>query len=90
MPGYHDDDDRDLPQDIDLEQDDDDEDLRECLACGGEFHYDSPRCPHCGEWIFTAAASDTEAARRSQGWFWPVMVAVLIAIILVMWHGIRL
>jgi predicted nucleic acid-binding Zn ribbon protein len=82
--GY-DPDDRDAPQRGDLGWGDDDEDTVPCPACGRAIREDTPRCPHCGEWLF----GDTPAARRSRGWFWPVMIALLIAVILVMWHGLR-
>jgi uncharacterized paraquat-inducible protein A len=85
---YDDDfDDRDDPQpeDIeDLDRDNDDEDEERCPACGRSVYAGAPRCPYCGEWF----TGETTAGRRSQSWFWAVMVAVLIAVILVMWSGL--
>ncbi len=86
--GSYDTDDRDDPQPEDLVEDvwgDDDEESVVCPACGRAVHEEAPRCPHCGEWLF----GDTPAARRSRGWFWPVMIALLIAVILVFWHSLR-
>ena len=74
-------DDRDAPQAIDLQEDEYD-DTVDCPACGQTIHEDAPRCPYCGRWVF----DDTPAARRSRGWFWPLMIALLIAVILVIWH----
>ena len=82
MTCSHDDaDDRDAPQATDLEEDGCD-DTVDCPACGQTIHEDAPRCPYCGQWVF----DDTPAARRSRGWFWPLMIALLIAVILVIWH----
>ena len=84
MYGGDDFDDPDAPQAIDLEGDDD-EGTVDCPACGRPIHEAAAICPHCGCWI----VDDTVAGRRSRGWFWPIMVALLIVIILVMWHGFR-
>lgn len=81
----YDDDDRDAPQDIDLIDDGDEPTVR-CPACGREVHEDAALCPGCGEWM---DARGSEAHRRSQGWFWPGMVGLLIGVILVMWMGLR-
>jgi len=59
-------------------------DTTECAVCGHTIFEDAPRCPHCGHWLF----EDSPAARRSRGWFWPTMVALLVAVILVLWHGL--
>lgn len=82
----YDPDDPDAPQDIDIDDDDDNVTLEvtDCPGCGRTVLEDAPRCPHCGQWIF----GDTTAGRRARGWFWPVMVALLVAIILVFWHGL--
>jgi len=74
-------DDRDAPQAIDLQEDNDDDTVN-CPSCGRVIHEDAPRCPYCGQWVF----DDTPAARRSRGWFWPLMIALLVAVILVIWH----
>lgn len=78
----YDPDDRDNPQPRDLGWDDEDEDLVNCPTCNRAIREDAPRCPHCGQWVL----DDTPAAARARGWFWPVMIALLIAVILVMWH----
>lgn len=83
--GY-DDGDPDAPQPMDLDEStyDDDDGYAECPACGKLMHEDAAVCPYCGEWV----TSGSPAADRSRGWFWPLMVAVLLGIILVMWHGL--
>ncbi|MBP7937281.1 MAG: zinc ribbon domain-containing protein [Phycisphaerae bacterium] len=83
MPPEEYDDTRDLPQDIDLEGDD--ESIK-CRYCGEEVYDDADRCPACGQWL----EEDYPGAElRSRRWFWPVAVAVLIALILVVWAGLR-
>jgi len=75
------DDDIDAPQDIDLE-DGDEPSFDKCPICGRMIPESADRCPYCGQWLL----GETTAGRRSLGWLWPVMVAILIAIILVIWH----
>jgi hypothetical protein len=79
-------DDRDAPQEIDLNQDGDetDEYTIDCPYCGQTIHEDTILCPYCDQFII----EDSPAAQRSQGWFWPVMVVLLVAVILVVWHGL--
>ncbi|GMU20200.1 MAG: hypothetical protein AMXMBFR13_02990 [Phycisphaerae bacterium] len=79
-------DDRDGPQDIDLADEGDSEDLDtiECPFCGASVVEGLPRCHQCGEWL----PEDSPAARRARSWLWPVVVALLVAVILVMWHGL--
>ena len=75
---------------VDLEADDasdDADDTTPCPACGALLPWDVPRCYACGTWFPQGSAGST-AAGRARGWFWPVMVAVLVAVILVMWHGL--
>jgi hypothetical protein len=83
------DDDRDDPQDIDLDwaesQEDDGEDTRHCPNCGYEIYWSAAKCPRCGAWV----GEDSPAAERARGWKWPVIVSVLVAIILVIWVGLR-
>jgi len=78
-----DDEDRDLPQPVDLDYDQDSETI-DCPFCGEPIHEDTPRCPHCGMWVEDLSP----AWQRSLGWFWPVMVALLVAVILVYWLGL--
>lgn len=84
-----DDPDAPLPEDVgDAQADDDSSDadgVFACPSCGRWLHEDAAVCPACGEWII----AETTAARRSRGWFWPIMVAVLVAVILIFWHGMR-
>lgn len=77
--------DPDGPQEIDLDRDDDEEYTIDCPMCGRPFHEDAVRCPYCGHF----AIEETPAMRRARGWFWPVLVALLVGIILVMWAGLR-
>ena len=81
---YHPDDDPDGPQAMDLAEDGSDFEFVDCPVCGESIPEDAPRCPSCGQWLI----GDTPAARRSRGWFWPVAVAILVAVILVIWHGL--
>ena len=78
------DDDIDAPQDIDL-QEGDDLDLEECPNCGRVDPGIGQPVPLLRYMWTRAEHSSTRPQDRSRGWFWPVMVAVLIAIILVMW-----
>ncbi len=80
-PGDHD---RDL---LDAEDREDDEYSRSCPNCGSTVYEAWPKCRQCG--IYLDDAGSSTAAARSQGWFWPVMIAVLIALILVIWSGLR-
>ncbi len=77
-------DDHDDPQDIDLDSEDDAEDTIECPSCGREIYEGVIQCPYCRAFLF----GDSPAERRARGWFWPIMVALLVAVILVMWHGL--
>ncbi|MDM8007291.1 MAG: hypothetical protein QUV05_14220 [Phycisphaerae bacterium] len=86
------DDNIDDPQDIDLEEGDE-PDLEDCPHCGESIPESISRCPHCGQWIACPSCGEgltgaSTAARRARGWFWPVVVAILVAIILVIWHGL--
>lgn len=87
MPQWYDDD-RDLPQDIDLDDssydDDEVDDTFLCPTCGRELYHGLVKCPYCGEWV----TRESVAAERSRGWFWPTVIAILIAVILVMWSGL--
>jgi len=79
------DEDPDAPQAIDLDWDDDeDDDLVQCPNCHRMMPEITPCCPSCGYWI----QGESTAERRSRGWFWPVMVALLVAVILVFWFGL--
>lgn len=78
-----DEDDRDAPQPCDLDADSDD-DTVDCPQCGAAIHEDAPRCPECGHWV----ENETPARTTSGGMLWAVIVALLIAVILVFWHGL--
>ena len=85
------DEDRDDPQPEDLaelggdEDDDDDEPSAvRCPACGHSFYRGAAKCPRCGEWMM----DETPASREVPGWLWPTMVGLLIAVIVVIWHGL--
>jgi len=82
----HDDfeDDRDAPQPIDLDHEEDE--TIDCPACGRAFYEDAIRCPYCGHWT---EEGGSPAEGRARGWFWPIVVAGLVAVILVMWSGLR-
>lgn len=81
-------DDRDDPRPEDIEElsrdEDDEDDIKRCPACGQAVHWAAPKCPACGEWFI----GHSPVAERSQTWLWPTIVALLIAIILVMWVGL--
>jgi len=79
------DDDRDAPQPIDLDDDGNDDDTIDCPHCGRPVYEDAPRCPHCGRWV---EDDPSPATSRSRSWFWPITVALLVAAILVLWHGL--
>ncbi|MBI4578353.1 MAG: hypothetical protein HY718_01530 [Planctomycetes bacterium] len=84
----YDPDDPDAPQPMDLAADDaaeDDDETIACPGCGRRIHEQAALCPHCGEWIL----DDSTARRRGRGWFWPLAVGILIALILVYWSGLR-
>jgi RNA polymerase subunit RPABC4/transcription elongation factor Spt4 len=55
-----------------------------CPSCGELIPDDADQCASCGDWVI-AASSATE---RAAGWFWPVVVAGLVLVILVFWHGL--
>lgn len=75
--------DRDLLED---EERDDDEYEQPCPNCGARVYEMWPKCRRCGYHL--SHADTSTAAARSRGWFWGIMVAVLIAIILVIWSGL--
>ncbi len=73
------------PDEEDLDDDfDEDSDETACPACGSPVYEDAEKCPHCGQWITPLSGAE----RRSRTWLWPILVAVLIVIILVVWHGL--
>ncbi len=55
-----------------------------CPSCGAMIADEAERCRVCGDWVIRSSP----AAQRASGWFWPVMVAVLVGVILVFWHGL--
>jgi predicted nucleic acid-binding Zn ribbon protein len=84
--GWADEDNNDIdaPQDMDLDDAAEGGSSDECPICGRTIAEGASRCPHCGQWLF----GETAAGQRARGWFWPVMVALLVALILVLWHGL--
>jgi len=75
-------DDRDAPQEFDLDFDEDE--YVDCPYCAHSVYADAPRCPACNHWL----EDESLARSRSRGWRWPMMIAFLVAIILVLWHGL--
>ena len=64
--------------------DDDNEDSEDsatipCPNCGQEFYEDSPRCPHCGQYI-----SAEDAPPRRMPW-WIVLGVVLCLCVIALW-----
>jgi len=59
-------------------------DLAPCPRCGRMLADGASWCPHCREWII----ADANAPRTQ--WWWGIVVAALIALILYLWHGLRL
>ena len=70
-------DDRDAPQDCDLNRGDS-ADLAVCPACGETVYDETQQCPHCGAWI-DAGRVPTRPAGRMVG---VVMALVLLAALL--------
>jgi hypothetical protein len=70
-----DDDDRDAPLASDLERadDDDDDDDMVCPACGKGVAIDTPKCPHCGDWIRPVVS-----AGGSRGKWFKIVVIILL------------
>lgn len=81
----YDPDDPDAPQPMDLEAGEDEDDVVTCSHCGRALHASAAVCPHCGEWM----VDDSPAGLRSRGWFWPLVIGLLVALILVFWVGLR-
>jgi len=81
MPAHSfDEDDRDAPQEMDLEWAEEQDDEVPCPNCGEPIHEDSPRCPRCGQWV------DAGSSGSSRGWGWLIVAAFLVAVILVVWN----
>jgi len=74
------DDDRDMPLEADIEAfgGDEAEELS-CPACGAMVVEDTPKCPHCGEWITPIEAGGAFSKR------WWLVVAILL-MLLAMWR----
>ena len=86
----HEDEALDDPQELDLQwaraQDESDvDDTVACSHCGHEMHWSAPKCPSCGQWV---SDGYSVAAARSRRWGWAMVVAILVAVILVIWHGL--
>lgn len=71
-------------EDEDGEDRESDDDEVPCPSCGEAIFDDAPRCPYCGAWV----EAISPAERRARTWRWPILVALLIAVILVLWHGL--
>ena len=90
--GYRDsysEEDEEVPEEHDLpdasDADDDDEPATvPCPYCRGEMSEDSPRCPHCGNYI-----SEEDAPRRKPAWIVVTAVAVLAAMALALLAWVR-
>jgi uncharacterized paraquat-inducible protein A len=61
---------------------DDSIDVEPCPACGRSMAGESPRCPHCGEWITTRSAPRSPV-RHALTW---LVAIVLIGIIVLLWR----
>lgn len=72
-------DDSELPQEADLEEGDDEPELVSCPNCGKTIHEETVKCPHCGEWILDSPKAELYRSR----WFWPIVIAIGVAMILV-------
>lgn len=58
---------------------DDDEPTIPCPNCQEEMFEDSPRCPHCGEYI-----SEEDASPGRKPW-WVIIGVVLCLIVILIW-----
>jgi uncharacterized paraquat-inducible protein A len=72
------------PNDHDL-QDDPEQALTPCPHCSQMIHEEAPRCPHCGTWLI----EESPAARRSQGWLWPALIAIMVILAALGWRLLR-
>ncbi|MGB9626706.1 MAG: zinc ribbon domain-containing protein [Phycisphaerae bacterium] len=79
-----DDDDWSEQEDFDDDSADAESDEYPCPACGRSIYDDAEKCPYCGEWITPPGTAET----RSRSWFWPILVALLVVVILMAWHGV--
>jgi len=71
-------DERDEPQEADVSHDDEPE-LAHCPHCGKTIYEETVKCPHCGDWIIDRPSNETKRSK----WFWPIVVAIGVAMILV-------
>jgi predicted nucleic acid-binding Zn ribbon protein len=75
--------DKDLPQESDLDDEDDELEEMACPSCRRYVTEDTQKCPYCGEWIIPE-----EPSRRG----WPrwlfVGVVVLMLMAVLRWIGI--
>lgn len=63
----------DADADADDDDDDDDDDDMVCPACGKGVAIDTPKCPHCGDWIRPVVS-----ARGSRGKWFKIVVFILL------------
>jgi predicted nucleic acid-binding Zn ribbon protein len=76
----YDDEDRDQPQQADIDElggDDEGEDTAACPFCGRAIYEDADRCPYCGRWVVMGVSR----ARRAW-WTWLLVPAVVVAMVL--------
>jgi len=72
------DDSRDDPQQIDIDElGGDDNDTVPCPNCGQEVYEDTDRCPYCGHWVVL-----TESYSQRPIWQWFLIPAVIIAMLI--------
>lgn len=72
-------DDREGPQECDVESDSDDLAVVPCPACRRDVSELADRCPHCGDWIVQDAAAGS--ARKPL----LIVIAILLLIALLLW-----
>jgi len=71
--------DKDLPQEADLDDEDDDLEEMTCPSCRRYVTEDTQKCPYCGEWIIPE-----ESSRRG----WPRWLFIG-AVLLMLWAVLR-
>ncbi len=72
-------DDKELPQEDDVDDEEGEPELASCPSCGKTIYEETVKCPHCGEWILDSPKAELQRSR----WFWPIIIAIGVAMILV-------